>query len=367
MQRVHGLSPIRVIDLFAGAGGLSQGFTQSSERYQVAAAVELDKAAAATWAANHGHQIFWGSVDEWLDSDSVPSADVVVGGPPCQGFSMIGRRDPCDQRNSLWRSLIDTVLASGAKAFVIENVPAFLKSPQFEALLNEVLQGMLAGFRLSHAVLNAADFGVAQTRKRAFVVGVRRDLADVAIPRPTGQIRATVRDAIGDVRPFAARRGLPSGRVRFEDEWLPGPFTTPNLHIGRDYSPLSRARFRAVPYGGSRLDLPDHLSMDCWRQHPRSATDSLGRLTWEKPAGTVRTEFFKPEKGRFLHPTQDRAMTHFEAARFQGFPDDYRFVGDLADIARQIGNAVPPPLARAVADCLLPVFGQVRTPIGGSE
>ena len=115
-------------------------------------------------------------------------------------------------------------------------------------------------------------------------------------------------------------------------------------------------RFREIPYGGSRHDLPDHLSIPAWSNNPTSASDVMGRLVWEKPSVTIRTEFFKPEKGQLLHPTQHRAITHWEVAHLQGFPDDYRWVGPRADIARQIGNAVPLALGdaigRLVADLL---------------
>jgi DNA (cytosine-5)-methyltransferase 1 len=108
-------------------------------------------------------------------------------------------------------------------------------------------------------------------------------------------------------------------------------------------------RFRAIPAGGNRFDIPDHLLSECWAKHKSGSADVMGRLSWDKPSVTIRTEFFKPEKGRYLHPDEHRALTHLEAALIQGFPESHRWVGSKTSIARQIGNAVPIPLGRAIA------------------
>ncbi|MFW6773194.1 DNA cytosine methyltransferase [Nocardioides sp. CPCC 205120] len=339
-----------VLDLFAGAGGLSAGFHEASQRFATICAVEHDRAAAATYAQNFGDVVYAGGIEDWLRSHEVPQVDVVVGGPPCQGFSLIGKRDPNDLRNTLWREYVEVVRRSHPRVFVLENVPAFLTSGEYAAFVSAFANGELADYEIRAKVLDAADFGAPQRRRRVIVIGVHRDLAHPGHPKPTHESaqRVTVRDALHGVRPFTGELDLRPGRVLFDGEWLPGVFKTEELHITSVWSDLSMARFRAVPYGGSRLDLPDELSMDCWRRNPRSATDVMGRLVWEKPSVTIRTEFFKAEKGRFLHPTQHRPITHLEAARLQGFPDDYRWVGDKAQIARQIGNAVPLALGSAL-------------------
>lgn len=347
---------LAVIDLFAGAGGLSQGFHEGCNRFATVRAVELDRAAAATYAENFGDVVFAGDIERWLVDEPTPPADVVLGGPPCQGFSMIGKRDPSDLRNTLWRPYVEVVRRAMPRAFVMENVPAFLKSGEYEAFVETFAGGELADFEIRAKVLNAADFGAPQVRKRVIVIGVRRDVGHPGHPPAQMGSRQTVREALGGIRPFAGDLVLPPRRTTFRGGWLPGPFKGADLHITRAWSKLSLQRFRAVPYGGSRLDLPDDLSMDCWRNNPRSASDVMGRLDWDKPSVTIRTEFFKPEKGRFLHPTQHRTITHWEAARLQGFPDDYRWVGDRAQIARQIGNAVPVRLAAAIGTHLAQVL-----------
>lgn len=130
-----------------------------------------------------------------------------------------------------------------------------------------------------------------------------------------------------------------------------GSFSTRELHLTVHASEMNQRRWAAIPPGGARRHLPVELQMPAWRREEyKGAGDVMGRLSWHKPAATLRTEFFKPEKGRFLHPDEDRPLTHREAALLQGFPDDYRWCGSKASIARQIGNAVPVGLARAVAE-----------------
>ncbi|MCL1870566.1 MAG: DNA cytosine methyltransferase [Promicromonosporaceae bacterium] len=347
---------LSVIDLFAGAGGLSLGFHQGSNRFATTRAVEIDLAASATYAQNFGDVVYAGDIAAWLEDERTPSADVVLGGPPCQGFSLIGKRDPLDLRNTLWRPYVEVVRRAMPRAFVMENVPALLRSGEYAAFVDTFASGELADYEIRVEILNAADFGAPQTRKRVIVIGVRRDIEHPGHPTASDAPRATVRDALAGIRGFAGSISLPPRKVQFRGMWLPGVFKGPELHITRNWSPLYEQRFRAIPYGGSRHDLPDELSADCWRNNPHSASDVMGRLEWEKPSVTIRTEFFKPEKGRFIHPTQHRAITHWEAARLQGFPDDYLWVGDRAQIARQIGNAVPVQLGEAIGRHLAQVL-----------
>ena len=245
----------------------------------------------------------------------------------------------------------------------MENVPAFSKSPQYRDLLDATGPGeTLDGYSLDLRVLNAADYGAPQARRRAVLVGHREDVDAPGFPEPThspggagGLIPyRTVRQALAGVptQPdmddvFASRR------VRVGSRRVPGAFTPRELHVSRRYGEMSLARFAAIPPGGDRRDLPDHLKAPCWRRHVGGARDVMGRLHWDRPSVTIRTGFTKPEKGRYLHPSEDRAITHYEAALLQGFPDTHRFIGSRTSIARQIGNAVPVQLGAAVARQLL--------------
>jgi DNA (cytosine-5)-methyltransferase 1 len=342
---------LRLLDLFAGAGGMTQGFVASGA-FDLIQAVEMDESAAATYGQNHGREhIFVGGIEEWLANNAVPEVDVVIGGPPCQGFSALGKREIQDKRNSLWEQYARVIAKSTPRYFVLENVTQFLESPQFRKFRRWThAGGMLSNYALQPLVLNAADYGAFQTRRRAVVIGRRRDLGRLTTPAPSHEGKwRTVADAFEGLATRVDYQELPARTLAQNGKELPGSFRSDELHVGRRYEPISRDRFAHIPAGGNRFDLPDHLKAPCWIKHTSGSGDVMGRLKWDEPSVTVRTEFFKPEKGRYLHPDEDRAITHHEAARLQGFPDDYQWVGSKVSIARQIGNAVPVQLASALA------------------
>jgi len=347
----HVPADVRVIDLFAGAGGLTTGFVATG-RFRPVSAVEHDEHAAATYALNHGEHVHVGDIAAYA-AGSFPRADVVLGGPPCQGFSLLGKRDADDPRNRMWEQYLRVLQRVRPAFFVMENVPLFLDSRDFRALVAETQPGgRLEAWELEAWNLNAAEHGAAQNRRRAIIVGRRTGIRPLGRPEPE-PARKRLRDVLDDLDRVPGAAALPQSVVEVNGSVVPGAFKARDLHFMPPMTALSIQRFRHIPYGGSRLDLPDHLQAHCWRGNTRSAADVMGRMVWEKPSITLRTEFFRPEKGRFLHPEQDRPITHHEAARIQGFPDDYVWAGTRSSIARQIGNAVPPPLARAVAERLL--------------
>lgn len=346
--------PLKVIDLFAGCGGLSEGFRES-ERFTPVAAVEKDVYAAATYAANFGEEhIYQGDIAEWVKGD-LPEADVVVGGPPCQGFSNLGAKREDDERNDLWERYVDTLLKVKPKAFLLENVDQFLKTKQFAALRKLTQRGgALSDYRIDFDILRATDYNSFQHRRRAIVIGTHRDLEQIQLPNEqvAPELWPTVKDAISDLDQAVpdTHVDLPAGRVyEVFGRVVPGKYTASELHITRNYQQLSKDRFEAIPEGGNRFDLPDDLKAPCWIKHTTGSGDVMGRLRWDKPSVTIRTEFFKPEKGRYIHPSENRALTHHEAARLQGFPDTFEWCGPKLEIARQIGNAVPVQLAQYLA------------------
>ena len=159
-------APFRMVDLFSGCGGLTAGFVATGDFVPVAA-VEWDRDAAATYAVNFGEHVHVGDISEWVEG-SLPAADVVIGGPPCQGFSPLGKGDPDDPRNRLWREYVETIRRIRPAFFVLENVPQFLASDEYRLLEAETARGGdLEDWSLEPFVLNAADYGVAQARKRA--------------------------------------------------------------------------------------------------------------------------------------------------------------------------------------------------------
>lgn len=339
----------KIIDLFSGAGGMTLGFVD--KRYcggfNVVAAIDNDKDSVKSYLSNFGNHVVCKNIEQYLMEDEIPQVDCVIGGPPCQGFSLLNRNKNGDIRRSLWKPYLDVVLKSQAKIFVIENVRWLANSEEYYQIKKYAEE---IGFNTECAVLNAADYGVPQQRFRAFIIGWSKNFkVDPTFPpRPTHRdpketgtlpLWLTVRDAIHDL-------GAPSGT---EIKNAPAPF---DLHFGRNPTELSKKRYKLIPPGGNRIDLQKkapELTPKCWINKKGGGTDLFGRLWWDRPSVTIRTEFFKPEKGRYLHPESHRPITHREAARLMGFPDDFIFVGSKISIARQIGNAVPPPLAGSVA------------------
>jgi DNA (cytosine-5)-methyltransferase 1 len=241
---------------------------------------------------------------------------------------------------------LDVVERSNASAFVIENVAELRSSPEYLAIEKHAKK---LGFIVVSDILVAADYGAPQTRRRTVIVGYKRGTAAPSFPplrtHAAPAVKSnlppwkTVWDAIADL-PEPVGTAIRSVRAPLD------------LHFGRNPTEKSLQRYRAVPPGGNRFDLQRNapeITPDCWVRKTSGGTDLFGRLWWDRPSVTIRTEFFKPEKGRYLHPDQDRPITHREAARLMGFPDDFKFVGTKIEIARQIGNAVPPPLAGAIA------------------
>jgi DNA (cytosine-5)-methyltransferase 1 len=382
---------LTLVDLFAGCGGMTRGFEDSGEFRSVFAA-EFDRDAAATYAANFGEHVAGGPIE---DVAVFPAADVVIGGPPCQGFSPLNREAVGFERRGLWREYLRALEAIEPRAFVMENVPELLRSAEFAEFQKRAES---LGFKVESEILNAADFGVPQRRRRAIVIGVREGPVPWPTPThadPSANLRPLVthRDTKGRGLPnpssFVTQRvtndyGLPpapAGRepwVTFREavEGLPLQPDERRWHRARNPRPESVRRYKAVPRdGGDRFQMQRNLDRaglgdlvpNCWRNKPTGTTDVFGRLWWDRPAITIRTEFYKPEKGRYLHPSAHRPITIREAARLMSFPDDFVLPEDqsMSSIARQVGNAVPPLLARRIAEALAAALADLTTPERG--
>jgi DNA (cytosine-5)-methyltransferase 1 len=329
-----------LIDLFAGCGGMTRGFVDSA-RFRPIFAVEHDTDAAATYVANFGIHMHRAAIE---DVTVFPTADIVIGGPPCQGFSPLNRDGVGLERRGLWKEYLRALDDAAPRAFVMENVPELLVSEEYASFREAALS---RGFLVAEGVLNAADYGVPQRRRRAIAIGMRGLLpalppathSDPAAPRPDTLPWRTFRDAV---------------------EGLPITPDNRSWHRPRRPRPTSIRRYKAVPRnGGNRFQMQRNLDRAglpelvpaCWRNKPTGTTDVFGRLWWDRPAYTIRTEFYKPEKGRYLHPSAHRPITVREAARSMSFPDDFVLPEDqsMTSIARQVGNAVPPLLAQRIA------------------
>jgi DNA (cytosine-5)-methyltransferase 1 len=337
------MSRFRLVDLFSGCGGMTRGF-EDSGAFRSVFAVEFDRDAAATYAANFGDHVACGPIE---DVASFPDADLVIGGPPCQGFSPLNRAAAGFERRGLWREYLRALAAVHPDAFVMENVPELLRSAEYVEFR---ARAEAIGFAVEADVLNAADFGVPQRRRRAIVIGVRDGSPRWPAPSHSEATWVTFREAVG---------GLP---LRADGK---------RWHRPRRPRPESVRRYKAVPRdGGDRFAMQrnldraglGHLVPRCWREKPTGTTDVFGRLWWDRPALTIRTEFYKPEKGRYLHPSADRPITVREAARLMSFPDDFALPEEqsMSSVARQIGNAVPPLLARRIAETLAETLDGLR-------
>jgi DNA (cytosine-5)-methyltransferase 1 len=334
-----------LVDLFAGCGAMTRGFTED-QRFTPIFAVESEPYAATTYAVNFGFEhVQQRSIQRVR---SFPKADVVIGGPPCQGFSTLNRRRDSTESRALWRDYLRALKASEPLIFVMENVPQMLKSPEYAAFAKAAAKH---GYTIDQRVLNFADYGVPQRRRRAIVLGSM--IGEIAWPKPSH----------ADPRFPAAPGVLPW--VSFA-EAVEGLSLTPDgnsWHRPRNPRPETLIRYAAVPHnGGNRFQMQEalereglgHLVPPCWQKHRNGSYDVFGRLWWNDPATTVRTEFYKPEKGRYLHPSEDRPITVREAARLMSFPDDFELLEDqpMTAVARQIGNAVPPLMAQRLAEVI---------------
>lgn len=373
--------PLRALDLFAGAGGLSCGFEWAGGI--VAGAVEIDQAAASTFRENHRDAKVWENDIRRLSPgalhDELGAIDVVIGGPMCQGVSQRGPRDPRDPRNFAFWAFADMVREFQPRYFLMENVPALASDVHNRALAIAVFKELESlGYQLAADVVNAAWLGVPQLRYRCVVMGARE-----ARPRfPSGVARAiagdfaesefaTVGEALMDLPAVAAGGGsneapLPSlgdtasDYARLMREGAKALFN----HWSADTDEVNLRRIRSVPEGGNWHDVPPkYLPLRFREVRPSDHTTTYGRLHRDHPAYTVTTECGNVTSGAYTHPTQDRAITVREAARLQGFPDRFRFVGPRGAQYKQVGNAVPPWMARRLFEALL--FGRDVAPFHG--
>lgn len=318
----------KVIELFSGAGLFGYAFQR--EGFDLCAAYEYDRVAASTYARNLGNHV---KVSDLLSLRPEGRADVLIAGPPCQGYSSLGRRDPDDPRNNLALVIPDWASAVGARIVVIENVALFLKSPVWNRIRRRFEK---AGFQTHFWVLNAADFGAPQRRMRSFTVFSkigRPSLEPLALGR-----RCTVREA------FAGLPEFPRREIQ---------------HFALPRSEFALRRIRLIPEGGDIRDVARqarHLVPPSWFRTRGKIIDIWGRMRWDDLAPTIRTGFLNPSRGRFLHPEEDRPISFREAARLQMVPDSFGFDGTAEQIARQIGNGVPVGTGRAMAHAIGALF-----------
>lgn len=339
-----------VIDLFSGVGGLSLGFEE--EGFSVLLANEYDESIANAYMKNHKTtKMVVGDITS-LDLDAVfgtykNKIDVIIGGPPCQGFSQKGQRKTIyDKRNFLFEYYVKVVELVKPKYFVMENVPNLLTAEkgyffnEIETLFNAM------GYFLQHGVLNAADFGVPQNRKRAVIIGKMNGVAP-SLPSSLNE-KVTIWDAISDLAFLESGEGDEVQEYRYApqseyEKKLRGHANLLYNHKATKHSPLSLKRLRMIPPNAGKEVLPkEHLTKSIY-------SGTWTRMKKDDISVTITTRFDTPSSGKFTHPFLNRALTVREAARIQSFSDEFIFIGSKSSQMRQVGNAVPPLLASAIA------------------
>lgn len=318
------------IDLFCGAGGLSLGFDKAG--FENVFSVEFNADFAKTYERNFpSHNLIVDDIKN-IDNNKIfkligdSNVDVIIGGPPCQGFSLagnIGRSFIDDERNRLFKEFVRFVSCIQPKMFVMENVAAMathLKGKTIQTIV-DAFKNAGIGYKVKYEVLNSVNYGIAQERRRIVVVGIRNDIdSEFSYPMKSEKVY-TIKDVIGDLP------ALKSGEVS----------DIPN-HIAMKHSSQMLEKMRYVKDGGNRMDIPEEL-------RPKSGDiRKYIRYDSKKPSVCVTGDMRK-----IFHYEQNRALTARELARIQSFPDNFIFEGTSIQIQQQIGNAVPPNLAYKIA------------------
>jgi DNA (cytosine-5)-methyltransferase 1 len=350
---------ITAVDLFSGAGGFSLGARNAG--VEIAGALELNETAANTYTANikrsDGGKIPLicksilevspqQAMSEWGIEPGV--CDIVIGGPPCQGFSThrISGKGIDDPRNELLCRYFDYVKEIRPRVFIVENVPGLLWPRHASYLKRFYEMGSAANYHVMEPItINARDYGVPQNRKRVFLLGVdkNRPLDIEWPPAPTHMNPELLKDGC-----HGRRAWVPSGVV-----FRPSAESDPN-NIHMNHSEQLVAQFKNTPKnGGSRTQ--SGRTLKCHLDHS-GHRDVYGRIDPSKPAPTMTTACINPSKGRFVHPTDDHGITLRQAARIQTFPDDFIFSGGLMAGGAQVGNAVPVALAQAIIGSIVKSF-----------
>ena len=383
---------MKVIDLFSGVGGFSSGFMKAG--FDVLMANEIDPMIAESYRYNHRNTLminkdikeFVTNIDEILKEElelfedkkratqireGLTNVDVIIGGPPCQGFSMAGARIRKnkdeefinDPRNFLFKYYFKMIQKFEPKYFIMENVQG-LESMNGGAILNEIISLFTneknfkyGKYHISRMVVSANELGVPQARKRLIIMGSKYESIEIARELNTVKQKlnipksVTIEEAIGDLM------YLQSGEGKFESEYLNKPYTEyqrnrrkdMNIlynHVAPKHNKVALERISMVEMGG-KLNDSSIKSVH---------SGAYGRLHLNEVAYTITTRFDTPSAGRVIHPSLNRALTPREAARIQSFDDDFIFYGNKTSIGKQIGNAVPPLVAEALANIILDDF-----------
>ena len=343
----------KVLDLFCGAGGFSCGL-DSLDDFKTVLGVDFDKSVLNTFEKNiTGSKVICGDLtDEDLKKQIITESkrlgvNMIIGGPPCQGFSLkgknLGLKDP---RNFLFLEYVKLVKEINPEVFVIENVKNLINACDGYFIKQILEEFHKLGYIVNYGVLNALNFNVPQHRERTIIIGSKSK--SIELPKGKTDI-VTIKDAISDLA------YLDSGDGSFETVYKMEPQSVYQKemrngssrlynHQATSHSKVALDKLKMIPPEGDKTSLPKEL------HGKQKFTTTWSRLVWDSYSPTIDTRFDTPSNGRNSHPELNRAITPREAARIQSFPDTYIFYGKKGSVCKQIGNAVPPRLARAIGE-----------------
>ena len=374
-----------LIDLFAGCGGLSTGFELAG--FTIPLAVEKDAWAAETYSANHPNtKVITADITQLdnlddLFDDNPPKITGIIGGPPCQGFSLSGNRDKNDPRNSLFMEFVRFVKHFSPDFFVMENVPGLLSMETKkgervkDVIISEYEQ---AGYNVDYRILNAAEYGVPQTRMRVFFIGLRKDLPFdneklFPVGFTFGDDQITIDEAIMDLPQLKPGEGEEKTDYIMPPQndyqrWIRSNSQAIYNHIPMRHTPRLVERFSHIKFGQSVADVDKEFQQrqrgDASKISGKVYSQNNMRPFPDRPSPTIAASF----QSNFIHPHLDRNFTAREGARLQSFPDTYIFHGKRTTMSweknlsqyQQIGNAVPPLLAKAIANNITNYFSNLK-------
>lgn len=356
------METFKAIDLFCGAGGLSLGLKNSG--FDIILGVDIDESALKTYKNNFNKTQILNEDIRYVTSSTISKLTgiakgdnfLLAGCPPCQGFSNIGKRDQKDIKNQLVFDYVRLVMELEPSFILMENVPGMSRGVGKE-IFKQVVSELNNKYKTEHAILNSADYGVPQIRKRLVLHGIRSDIYYELIKLSTNKDGSSI-------LPKKTHSDPNKNDGSFTD-WINlknAIYDLPPIQAGEEYSgnkKIFNHRARSISdknlfklnyirnNGGSRNCLPDEYVLECHKNSKTSYGDTYGVMDWYKPSPTLTSGCTSISKGRFGHPEQNRAISFREAARIQTFTDDFIFHGNMNSMSLQIGNAVPPLLAQA--------------------
>ena len=359
----------KILDIFAGAGGFSYGF-EMNKNFKSVLALDLNSDAIETYKLNHKNSlaivgdITNKKVKNYIIKKSKDlKVNIIIGGPPCQGFSMKGKKLGIkDPRNFLFLEYVELVKKIKPKVFVLENVK-FMQSTSNGFFMKEAIKLFSdLGYIITSGIINAANFGIPQKRERAFIIGSLD--VKIKLPKPTSKNIVTIYDAISDLCYLNSGEKANDYRIKPNSNYqiiMRNSSTTLQWHKATNHSNLAITKMKYIPEKGDKTFLPKKY------QTNQKFKTTWSRLHWDKVSPTIDTRFDTPSNGQNIHPILDRAITPREAARIQSFPDSFHFFGKKVQVCRQIGNAVPPLLGRVIANTIYNSYNVKLKALSGNK